>query len=404
MADISDSRSQPDAHFIEEIRTRYPVEREIDRILSRKMARRDGPGYSALSLDSLVGGARALISSEVKDEFALHNPRWLQGGASKLQMAFDLEWTGMRGEGRPRTPMVLRMEPPEAIVETSRRREIEILELMAGIIPVPPCYWIDPDGQYLPHPALVYGFAEGRSRPKVAPSKQVSGIGSNFGSQLRMILADQFVEGMARIHTVPQERIATLTHFDMAQVGSNEGIVRQVNWWRRVWEEDRPVAMPLVDIAYQWLIENAPPLDHVSVVHGDLRAGNFLFNEATGKITAWLDWELSVLGDRHQDLSWATGLHFGHYAEDDKTFLACGLLPIDELFERYERASGLTVELDRLRYFRVFNDFSTTVHMLATADRVARGGKTHQDVVVAWILMLGNVLAGKLRDTLEEIV
>ncbi|KQX24295.1 aminoglycoside phosphotransferase [Sphingomonas sp. Root50] len=296
------------------------------------------------------------------------------------------------------------MEPPEAIVETSRRREIEILRLMDGVVPVPPCYWVDPDGKYLPHPALIYGFAEGRSRPKVAPSEQVSGIGINFGSQLRQVLAEQFVDGMARIHTVSNERIVALRHFEAAHVQSNESIKRQVNWWRRVWEEDRPVAMPLVDVAYQWLLENALPLDHVSIVHGDFRAGNFLFHEGRGEITAWLDWELAVLGDRHQDLSWATGTHFGHYAEDKQTFLACGLLPTDELFERYEKASGLTVDSVRLRYFRVFNDFTTTIHMLATADRVARGGKTHQDIVVAWILMLGNVLAGKLRDTLEEII
>ncbi|KRB84998.1 aminoglycoside phosphotransferase [Sphingomonas sp. Root710] len=296
------------------------------------------------------------------------------------------------------------MEPPEAIVETSRLREMEILRLMEQVVPVPPCYWIDAEAHYLPHPALIYGFVEGRSRPKVAPSKQVSGIGINFGPQLRGILAEQFIDGMARIHTVPQERIATLTHFEPAQVHSNDSIIRQVNWWRRVWEEDRPVAMPLVDVAFQWLIENAPCLDHVSVVHGDIRAGNFLFSEERGEITAWLDWELAVLGDRHQDLSWATGTHFGHYAEDNKTFLACGLLPTEEMFERYEKASGLSVDPARLRYFRVFNDFTTTIHMLATADRVARGAKTHQDVVVAWILMLGNVIAGKLRDTLEEII
>lgn len=402
MTELSDVRSDPATPFTDDIRSRYPVESEIDRVLTRKMEHRAGPGYSALPLDILIDGTRRLIGSEISEAFTLQNPRWLQGGASKLQMAFDFE-PGGAGTGE-RIPMVLRMEPPEAIVETSRLREVEILRVMDGILPVPPCYWIDADGRHLPYPALIYGFVEGRSRPKVAPSQQVSGIGTNFGPSLRAVLADEFIAGMARIHSVPQDRIAALEHFEPAQVGSNASIIRQVNWWRRVWEEDRPVAMPLIDVAYHWLIDNAPPLDHVSVVHGDLRAGNFLFDEERGKITAWLDWELAVLGDRHQDLSWATGAHFGHYAEDNKTFLACGLLPPEDLFERYEKASGLTIDPKRLAYFRVFNDFSTMVHMLATADRVARGSKTHQDVVVAWILMLGNVQAGKLRDTLEEVI
>jgi aminoglycoside phosphotransferase (APT) family kinase protein len=169
-----------------------------------------------------------------------------------------------------------------------------------------------------------------------------------------------------------------------------------------VWEEDRPEEIPLVHVAVRWLIANAPPLDHVSVVHGDFRAGNFLFSEEQQNITAWLDWELAVLGDRHQDLTWATGAHFGHYAEDGRSFLASGLLPAQELLARYEKLSGLSVDPKRLKYYRVFNDFTSTVHMLATAWRVANHGKTHQDVVVAWLAMIGNVVLGKLRDTLEE--
>ena len=42
--------------------------------------------------------------------------------------------------------------------------------------------------------------------------------------------------------------------------------------------------------------------------------------------------------------------------------------------------------------------------MLATAWRVARHAKTHQDVVVAWLAMIGNVIGGGLRNTLEELI
>ena len=31
--------------------------------------------------------------------------------------------------------------------------------------------------------------------------------------------------------------------YESVQVGSASSIVRQVNWWRRVWEEDRPEAV-----------------------------------------------------------------------------------------------------------------------------------------------------------------
>lgn len=401
---MADVRDAPDDAFIAAVRARFPVEPEIDRVLTAKLRNRAGPGYQAIPLERLAEGSAALIRSAIGDDFAISNTRWLGGGASKLQMAFDLEWNGFDKGARRTTALVLRMEPPASIVETSRRREYEMLGLMRGVVPVPDCYWVDVEGAHLPHPGLIYGMAEGVTKPSARPLQQVSGIGTNFGPELRAILADQFVAHMAAVHTVPSDRFATLTAFEPAAVGSNASIVRQVNWWRRVWEEDRPEAVPLVEVAANWLVANAPALDHVSPVHGDFRAGNFLYSEETQKITAWLDWELAVLGDRHQDLAWTTGGHFGHYAEDDRTFLASGLLPAEALFERYEKASGLAVDPARLRYFRVYNDFASCVHMLGTAWRVARHAKTHQDVVVAWIAMIGNVIGGALCNTLEELI
>ena len=401
---MADIRDLPDAAFIADMRQRFRVEPEIDRVLTAKLRNRGGPSYAAIPLETLAEGSAALIRTAIGDDFTISNTRWLGGGASKLQMAFDLEWNGFDLGARRKTALVLRMEPPASIVETSRWREFEMLKLMRGVVPVPECYWVDAEGAYLPHPGLIYGMAEGVTKPSTRPLQQVSGIGTNFGPELRKILATQFIDHMAAVHTVSPERISTLTSFAPALVGSATSIVRQVHWWRRVWEEDRPEAVPLVEVAANWLIANAPPLDHVSPVHGDFRAGNFLYSEETQRITAWLDWELSVLGDRHQDLAWTTGGHFGHYAEDDTTFLASGLLPADELFARYEKASGLVVDPVRLKYFRVYNDFASCVHMLATAWRVAHHAKTHQDVDVAWLAMIGNVIGGGLRNTLEELI
>ncbi|MES2493356.1 MAG: phosphotransferase family protein [Pseudomonadota bacterium] len=401
---MPDVRDAPDETFIAAVRSRFSVEPEIDRVLTAKLRNRVASGYTAIPLDTLAQGAAALIRSEIADDFAVRNARWLGGGASKLQMAFDLDWNGTDGGARRTTALVLRMEPPASIVETSRAREFEMLRLMQGVVPVPACYWVDATGAHLPHPGLIYAMAEGVANPSARPSQQVSGIGTNFGPDLRPVLAGQFVDSMAAVHTVPAARFAELPSFLVPATGGTDGIVRQLNWWRRVWEEDRPEAMPLVEVAYRWLLANAPPLDHVSPVHGDFRAGNFLYSEQSQQITAWLDWELAVLGDRHQDLAWTTGPHFGHYAEDGRTFLASGLLPAEELFARYEAASGLSVDRQRLRYYRVYNDFASCVHMLATACRVARHGQTHQDVLVAWIAMIGNVISGALRDTLEEII
>src|SRR3546814_18014050 len=110
-------------------------------------------------------------------------------------MAFDLEWSGKSGEGAVRTEsMVLRMEPPEAIVETSRLREFEIPGVAGDVVPVPPCYWVDAEGAYLPHPALISGLAAGTTKPAARPSTQGTGRDPHFRPELRPILDDQIAD------------------------------------------------------------------------------------------------------------------------------------------------------------------------------------------------------------------
>jgi aminoglycoside phosphotransferase (APT) family kinase protein len=231
----------------------------------------------------------------------------------------------------------------------------------------------------------------------------VTGIGLNYGPELRPKLARQFLEQVGRFHAAGDEVFAKLLHFDAAEVGSNDSVVRQVNWWRRVWEEDREEDDPLMEVAYHWLVRNAPPLDRVSLVHGDCRGGNFLFNASDARITAWLDWELALLGDRHQDLAWSMLNPFRHMAEDGRTELISGFLPAAQYLDEYERLSGLTVDRKRLDYYRVLCSYSSVVICRGTGYRVARGGKTHQDVVVAWLAMISYSVLDQLRATLTEV-
>jgi hypothetical protein len=41
---------------------------------------------------------------------------------------------------------------------------------------------------------------------------------------------------------------------------------------------------------------------------------------------------------------------------------------------------------------------------LATGYRVARGAKTHQDIVCAWLSMISYSVFDQLRSTLEEVL
>lgn len=392
-------RDRPSPPFIERMRTLFPTERDTDLMLTRKLQRRAGPHFDGASFEAMNGYITALLRSKVEGEFHLTDQRWFSGGASKIQMGFTLHWQEP-GVGPTATRLVARMEPAESLNSTSRQREFELLRAFAGVIPVPRAYWVDPDGTWFPEPALIYAFAEGTTKPSGRQGK-VAGIGTNFGPELRQRLAPQFIEHLAKIHRFDPAQ-CRFDAFDRPSVGTTQSALWQLNRARRIWEEDRGEDLPLMEVAANWLQRNLPTLERVSVVHGDYRSGNFLFDEASARITAVLDWERGYLGDYHRDLAWTTAEQYGHWSEDGKTFLASGIAPVGELLERYEAASGLRVDPVRLRYYRIFNCYQIVVTALASSYRVVRLGKTHQDVLIAWIEAAAFGAMEELRREMER--
>lgn len=390
-------KNRPSAAWIEQLRQRYPTEREIDRVLTRRLQRRAGPGFEPLALETLVDGVRALIRARHDGPFEILEARWLSGGASKLQMAFVLDWQ-RPGAGRERTRMVLRMEPAESIVETSRLREYQLIMAVRDTVPVPPVFWCDDHGEFLPYPALIYGFAEGVTKPSAAAAG-VSGLGTRLPEDLRRKLAPQFIDHLARIHTLDTRR-ADLSAFDVPRPGT-QAAEWMVNWWERVWEEDAEEDSPMMRVAAAWLRRNLPSLDEPTLVHADYRVGNFLFTEADSRISAWLDWELGRIGDPHQDIAWTTSPAFGSL-DDEGRFLVCGLVPEQEFYDAYERASGRRIDPKALHWYKVMNAYSMVALTLSTGYRIAVNGKTHQDVLVTWLMGISYMLMDDLRTLIEK--
>jgi aminoglycoside phosphotransferase (APT) family kinase protein len=260
-------------------------------------------------------------------------------------------------------------------------------------------YWLDDSGEELGRPSIIYSFVDGVQKPKDGPS-QVTGVGIQFTPAQRAVIGPQFVKNLARIHTFNASG-ADLSAFDMPRVGTTDDIDWQLNWWARVWREDMFEAVPLLTLAEQWLRANRQPLDHCSLVHSDYRTGNYLFDEKTLRITAMLDWELGYFGDRHFDLAWVLMPAFETPGEDGRR-LSSSLFTREEFLEAYRRASGLSVDQGRLRYYTVLAFWRGAIMTLGSALRTAHGAKSHQDVVLTWFAGLGYNLLESLRLTMEE--
>jgi aminoglycoside phosphotransferase (APT) family kinase protein len=392
-------KNNPSPEWIESLRKRFPTEKEMDRVLTRKLQRRAGPGYSPVSLETFTAALQSLLRAELKDPFEIRDIRWLSGGASKLQVAFRLEWN-QPGVGRTSTPMVIRMEPAESIVETSRLREFQIIKAVEEVLPVPPVYWIDDEPKYFPYPTIIYGFAEGVVKPS-GSTTNVSGLGVNFGPELRKVIGKQYIDQLAALHTWDWSK-TNLSSLDVPPVGKST-FQMHLNWWRRVWEEDSNREVPLLRLAANWLDDNMPAATRLSMIHGDWRAGNFLFTEHNQRISAWLDWELGHLGDFHEDVAYILRPDLGHYAEDGKTYLYSGILPRAEMCEAYEKATGFTINEKSVKYYDIFHQYRSAVIVIASGYRPALNGKTHQDLLLTWIMGFGYLNLENLRKMMEEV-
>tara|TARA_R110000787_G_scaffold211663_9_gene321495 strand:- start:19963 stop:21183 length:1221 start_codon:yes stop_codon:yes gene_type:complete len=399
LAQQGPNKDHPSPEWIAQLRKRFQLEAPVDALLTRKLRRRSGPAYVPVRLEQLCAGIESLLRTQVRGAFKVSEAHWLSGGASKLQMAFSLEWE-RPGVGPEKTAMVLRMEPAESIVETSRLREFQLIKSMEGIVPVPPVFWCDELGEHLPHPALIYGFATGVTKPSNAVSN-VSGAGTQLTPELRKKLAPQFIDHLAKIHGRDWAQ-ADLSAFQAPQPGSTQCAAWGVDWWERVWEEDGDEEIPLLRLAANWMRRNLPELPDPVIVHSDYRLGNFLFTEHDARITAWLDWELGRIGDRHQDLAWTTSRAFANVDVDGKTLLVCGMVPEAQFLEEYERASGACVNARTLHWHKIYNNFSLAILLIGSGYRVARNGKTHQDVLVTWLIGIGYMVLDQMRVQLEQ--
>ena len=393
----------PDA-LIEEIRARYPVEPEYDRLLVRKMHERAGGPYTPATLRQISDGVRALLADQLATPFTISEERWFTGGTSKIQMGFTLDWDDPE-HGRVTDRLMVRMDPGESLNATSMLREHQLLGALAAVVPVPRSLWVDERARYFAHPALVYSVLDGVTRPGATATGWFSGLGTNFGRRLRAQLAPQFIDHLAVLHQHTGLDGHDLSAFTRPLPGSTRAALWQLNHARRVWEEDRGEDEPLMEVAANWLERNLPRTDHVSIVHGNYRSGNFLFDEASGRITGWLDWELAHFGDRHLDLAWAIHPLFGHHDEEgEASYLISGLLTRQEFLDSYGMATGWEVDETRLQWYEVLVSYTVLTKVLASAYRVVRLGKSHHDILLARVEGMAPGAMRYLRNLLEEVL
>ncbi|MGM4966654.1 phosphotransferase family protein [Tardiphaga sp. 1201_B9_N1_1] len=126
---------------------------------------------------------------------------------------------------------------------------------------------------------------------------------------------------------------------------------------------------PVFQLALRWLRDNDPgPSERVTLVHGDFRHGNLMIGP--DGVCAVLDWELAHLGDPMEDLGWIC-VNSWRFGVIDKPVGGFGVY--EELFSGYEAASGIAVDVARVKFWEVMGTLRWGVMCVGMMQRFRLG-------------------------------
>ena len=218
--------------------------------------------------------------------------------------------------------------------------------------------------------AIFYIMELARGRP------YANGALPEFDPSTRQQIYGQLIDTLADLHSIDPEA-AELG--DFGKPGNY--FERQVMRWTRQYRDSQTDYVPEVERLIAFLPETLPEQSRTSIVHGDYRIDNVVF-DGDGTLTAVLDWELATLGDPLADFSylamqWVMPAD-GGAGLAGLDLAALGIPAIDEIAERYSVRSGVPVA-DKLDWYFAYNLFRLTGIVQGIKKRVIDGTASHSE-------------------------
>jgi aminoglycoside phosphotransferase (APT) family kinase protein len=160
-------------------------------------------------------------------------------------------------------------------------------------------------------------------------------------------MSRSMVDALADFHAVDYEALG------LGAFGKPEGFIgRQIDGWRRRWENARVEDVPEMDDLHAWLEANQPPSRGSALVHNDFKLDNTMFDSGDpARVVGVLDWDMCTLGDPLSDL----GALLTYWTEESDSpsmkAAATSFMPVGddrfptraELVQRYAARSGRDV-------------------------------------------------------------
>ncbi len=208
---------------------------------------------------------------------------------------------------------------------TSSVDEFEFMRAVGRLgFPVARVRWLEPAGEVIGQPFFVMDFVEGG----VATDREDRTLAPD--------LAADFLRRLHELHTLDWSGV-------LEGPSTGEATHVQIERWADVYRSTTPLPVPLLEEGAAWLHHRAPALERVALVHGDPGPGNFVHDGH--RVLAFTDWEFSHLGDPVEDWAFLVSMRGSR------------TMPLEDWLALIRHKAGVDVDLEALRYWRVFNFF-----------------------------------------------
>lgn len=327
----------------------------------------------------IVDRFKAYVSHKIPDaqNIEIGTVNQIFGGASRETFSIGLSYKQKDEEVSQR--VILRREFEHGIIETDTVTEFNAYKAFYDTdVPVPKVMWLEQDPKWLDTPFFVM--------EEIMGCEDANRL---FTEPPYNAVRDKTGETFCRI-------MATIAKTDPADVGlhgkldapaPDECWKRELDYWEADSIKNELEPQPLLRSAIRRLRRSPPPpAQRIVVVHGDMRAGNFLFNQA-GEIKAILDWEMMHIGDPLEDLAWSLNILWS-WSEPDKLGL---MIPREQAIRIWEETSGFKADPEALYWWELFTSVKGMAIWISMASIYVTGSNTDP------IIPYGGLFAGDLQ-------
>lgn len=209
-------------------------------------------------------------------------------------------------------------------------------------------------GVKVPEPIAYLGEVEGR---EAFVMERVHGetIGRRIVKSPPPALSDEMADELAKIHSIPVERLPFLRDADPFEI-----------FYEELDSIERP--HPAIELGLVWARDRIP-LERPRVIgHGDFRLGNLVVAEAG--LVSVLDWEFSHVSDPAEDVAWPL-VRAWRFGRDELRMGGIG--EVEPYVDRYAELTGREIPLDELYAWEVLGNCKWAIGALRQGRRHLRG-------------------------------